>query len=387
MKIFLLAADFPPSVGGIQTLLYELCRRLPPKDLCVLVPDAPGAALFDRGQPFTVLRLRRGSSRGFGRLLLTGWWTLIVCGRFRPDLLVAGHIIMAPVALLVRMILGTPYVLFTYAYEIRRKRWRWLMKLVARHAASVVAISRYTRQAAEDLDVPPARLRILHPGVDLARFAAVEGGREGKRRPSGQIILSVGRLNERYKGEDTVIRALPLIRAKCPTVKYYLVGDGWLREYLQRLARAIGVEADVVFLGAVTDDRLLELYRECDVFVQVSRESRTGGGAEGFGIVCLEAGAAGKPVVAGNSGGLPDAVLDGVTGLLVDPNDPGECAEAVVTLLKGRAFAEELGQNGRARALRELTWDHMATAARTIFQDAIAVRAATSAPPINPRRG
>src|SRR5439155_19430897 len=119
-----------------------------------------------------------------------------------------------------------------------------------------------------------------------------------------RIILSVGRLTEPYKGHDTVIRALPLVKAKCPDVRYVVAGDGPLRDYLGRVARSVGVADDVEFLGEIPDDALPDTYRSCDVLVQLSRESRALGDAEGFGIVCLEAAACGKPVVAGRSGGL-----------------------------------------------------------------------------------
>jgi phosphatidylinositol alpha-1,6-mannosyltransferase len=106
------------------------------------------------------------------------------------------------------------------------------------------------------------------------------------------------------------------------------------------------------------------------VFVQLSREAGSGGGAEGFGIVCLEAGACGKPVVAGRSGGLLDAVSDGVTGILVDPKDLGAVAEAILAVLQDPALGQHLGQQGQARVLQEFTWDHMAQRARRLFAEA-----------------
>jgi phosphatidylinositol alpha-1,6-mannosyltransferase len=164
---------------------------------------------------------------------------------------------------------------------------------------------------------------------------------------------------------------LPLIKARQPDVRYVIVGDGRLRGYFGQLAKSLGVERDVVFLGEVPDEALPDLYRSCDVYVQLSREAGSGGGAEGFGIVCLEAAACGKPVVAGRSGGLPDAVRDQVTGILVDPGDLGAVAEAILSLMQDPALAERMGQAGRDRVWRGFTWDHMAQRARLLLAEAV----------------
>jgi phosphatidyl-myo-inositol dimannoside synthase len=161
-----------------------------------------------------------------------------------------------------------------------------------------------------------------------------------------------------------------LIRSKCPGTRYSVVGGGPLREYLARLAESLDVRQAVTFEGEVSSDRLRRLYQSCDVFVQLSREARTGGGAEGFGIVCLEASAAGKPVVAGRSGGLPDALVDGVTGVLVDPMNIGEVTEAIVGLLRDRERANCLGQAGQSRVRQHFSWEHMAHSARQLFAEA-----------------
>jgi phosphatidylinositol alpha-1,6-mannosyltransferase len=174
-----------------------------------------------------------------------------------------------------------------------------------------------------------------------------------------------------YKGHDTTIRALPLVRAKVPGARYLIAGDGPLRAYLGRVAASVGVTDAVHFLGDVADDALPDLYRSADLLVTLSRESPSVGGAEGFGIVCLEAAACGIPVVAGRSGGLPDAVADGVTGLLVDPHDSGAAAEAIVRVLADAALAHRLGAAGRARVLERFTWDKMANDARRVFGEAV----------------
>jgi phosphatidylinositol alpha-1,6-mannosyltransferase len=135
-----------------------------------------------------------------------------------------------------------------------------------------------------------------------------------------------------------------------------VVGDGPLRRHLERLAAALGVSPAVHFVGQVSDAELDGWYRRCEVFVLAARESALSGGAEGFGLVFVEAALRGKPVIGGRSGGVPDAVIDGQTGILVDPHDPAEIAEAVTRLFTEPELAARLGRDGRRRALDELTW-------------------------------
>lgn len=367
MNVLVLASDFPPLRGGIQTWMFELARRLPDARVTVVAPASPGDRAFDAAAGVRVRRLR---DLGLGRLpwlVCLGAVTLVTCLLRRPTLIVCGHVLTAPAAVLPSRLLGIPYVVFAYAWEIRTTRWRRLVRLVLRQAALVLAASHFTARSVLAHGVALDRVRILHPGVAPDRFASeADAGAASAARPT-QTILTVSRLNERYKGHDTVIRALPLIRAKCPDVRYVVAGDGRLLAFLEKLAACVGVGELVTFAGEVSDDRLPDVYRSADVVVQVSRESLAGGGVEGFGIVCLEAAAVGKPVVAGRSGGLPEAVRDGVTGILVDPNDVGAVADAITSLLGDAPLVWRLGQAGRERALREFTWDLMAERARRLF--------------------
>lgn len=363
MKLLLLAADFPPSVGGIQTMLLEIFRRLPDK-VVALAPGRDDANHAER-PPFRVIRVTSATRLGLLGSLRMLVSALAQAVRHRPDVIVCGHVLTGPIGLVVKWVFRRPYVVFTYAYEVQRKHWARLVGLVLRRADAVVAISAYTREAVERFGVPSSRIHVISPGVDAGRFSPGPGG-NGARRPT---LLTVARLNERYKGHDSVIRALPLIRAKAPDVRYVVAGDGRLRDYLETLARNLGVDDAVTFTGAVPDEALPDLYRQCDVFVLASRESRSGGGAEGFGIVCLEASATGKPVIAGRSGGLPDAVQDGVSGLLVDTEDLFELTDAVVRVLGDRELASELGRGGRRWIVERMTWDHVAARCRDLFVD------------------
>ena len=374
MKILLLTWDYPPARGGIQMWMCELARRLPDADVTVLAPAMLGDRAFDVESGCSVQRIRGART---GRW--TWQWSLGVAVlrrsvRWRPDLIVCGHVITAPAALFVHWLLRVPYVVFAYGYEIRRRRRRRLAGTLLRRAAMVVACSAFSERAVLALGVPPARVRVLHPGVDPQRFAPTPDGNGHGTGLAAGTILSVSRLNELYKGHDTVIRALPLVRAKCPNARFLIAGDGPLRDYLARIAQSVGMGEHVEFLGDVSDDALPDLYRSADVLVQLSRESSSEGGAEGFGIVCLEAAACGKAVVAGRSGGLVEAVSHGLTGILVDPVDLGAVAEAILSVLEDPALARRLGRAGRERVLARFTWRHMALQARRIFADAAGIR-------------
>src|SRR5712692_7289204 len=348
MKILLLTWDYPPARGGIQTWMCELARGLPDADVTVLAPAMLGDRAFDVESGCRAQRI--GGAR-------TGLWTwqsrlgMAVLRRsvtWRPDLIVCGHLITAPAALLVHWLLRVPYVVFAYGYEIRRRRRRRLAGTLLRRAAMVVACSAFSERAVLALGVPPARVRVLHPGVDPQRFAPTPDGNGHGTDLAAGTILSVSRLNELYKGHDTVIRALPLVRAKCPNARFLIAGDGPLRDYLARIAQSVGMGEHVEFLGDVSDDALPDLYRSADVLVQLSRESR--------------------------SGGLVEAVSDGLTGILVDPVDLGAVAEAILSVLEDPALARRLGRAGRERVLARFTWRHMALQARRMFADAAGIR-------------
>jgi phosphatidylinositol alpha-1,6-mannosyltransferase len=187
-------------------------------------------------------------------------------------------------------------------------------------------------------------------------------------RPS---LLTVARLEDPYKGVDTVLRALPAIAERVPDVQYIVAGDGRLRAELELLATQLGCHDRVHFVGRVSDADLAALYRHCTAFVLMSRDRPDDGGAEGFGLVFLEANSFGKPVLGGNSGGIPDAVIEGTTGLLADPESIVSVAEQAICLLTNAEFANRLGRQGRERVLRELTWTAAARGLRQAAENTI----------------
>jgi phosphatidylinositol alpha-1,6-mannosyltransferase len=241
-----------------------------------------------------------------------------------------------------------------------------LFNALLRAAQVVFAISQGTANTAVDLGVTPERIRVIHPAVNPALATSKTPPKTVRQRHGLQgkkCILTVGRLVER-KGFDTVIRALPAILEVVPEAHYLIVGRGPVESGLKHLAADLGLEQHITFVGYVPDNELAAYYQTSDLFVMISREIPGKGDVEGFGIVYLEANLLGKPVVAGRSGGVADAVMDEETGLLVNPCDLGEVSAAVTRLLSDPALAHRMGETGRARVLSDFTG---ATAARRVL--------------------
>jgi phosphatidylinositol alpha-1,6-mannosyltransferase len=281
-----------------------------------------------------------------------------------------------------------PYGLILYGgdllseqHKIRQSRFkRRTARVIFGGAAVLVAISNWTRDLTVTvlgelgLDAHSQRLRVVHMGTDPAQFRpGVDTAVLRKRAdlPDGgtRWLVTVARL-EQVKGIDTVIQALPAILERAPDVGYVIAGRGPDRERLEKLAHKLGVADRVRFLGLVGDQDLPAVYNLGSVYLGMSR--RVGRmDVEGFGISLVEASACGLPVVAGNSGGIPDAVRDGETGILVPPEDPAALADAVCRVLTDRALATRLGQNGRRAVESHFNWDRVVRDLRAIESEVV----------------
>jgi phosphatidylinositol alpha-1,6-mannosyltransferase len=248
-------------------------------------------------------------------------------------------------------VLRIPVVQYLYGYELTARPG--LTRFAVRRADLCIAISAYTRDLALAAGADSGRVRVIPVG------ASVAADTERPAQAGPPTLLTVGRLNEPYKGHDVMLRALPLVAAAVPEARWVVVGDGPLRAALESRAAAYGVRDRVQFTGQVTDDERDALFRSSHVFVMPARTPANGAG-EGFGIVFLEANLHGLPVVAGRVGGALDAVVDGVTGVLVDPADHVAVADAVTDLLRDPDQARRLGAAGAERARQEFRWREIA---------------------------
>ena len=251
--------------------------------------------------------------------------------------------VASPAVAAMRRMLATRTAQIFHAEEIPARPK--LAAFAVREADLSIAVSSYTASLIAATGATPRRLCLISPGVDIPGDAVAQPS----DRPA---IVTVARLEERYKGHDVMIRSLPLVLAKVPDALWVVIGEGSLRPGLEQLARTYGVQDAIRFLGSVSDEERDAWLRRCRLLAMPSRLPAGGLAGEGFGIAYLEAGAFGKPVVAGDVGGAVDAVADGESGLLVDPRDPVAVADAITRLLLDRALAERLGKAGARRAAR-----------------------------------
>jgi phosphatidylinositol alpha-1,6-mannosyltransferase len=362
LRVLLTTPDFPPARGGIQALLHGLAGSLQDVELTVLAPAHPEAPAFDAGQDCRVIRVPRAPVHR-AMIAALNLATVSEGRRYSPDVVISGHIVLSPA---VRAI-GRPWVQYLYAKEIGARNG--LARRAVRAADATIAISEHTRVLAMRLGVPSARLHVVPPGVELPRLGS--GSYDAPRRP---VILTVARLEDRYKGTDTLIRALPLVRARVADAQLAVVGDGELRPWLERLACANRVRDAVHFAGDVPDSERDGWFARSAVFAMPSRLPAGGQGGEGFGIVYLEASARGVPVVAGNVGGAVDAVRHDVTGLLVDPQDHVAVADALARLLGDAALHRRMSEAAPEWA-RRFAWAQVAARVREILARAAGTRA------------
>ncbi len=250
---------------------------------------------------------------------------------------------------------------YLHGYELTARPR--LTSFAVRNADANIAVSRFTRDLAIAAGAAPDRVHVIPNGVDPP-----EASLDAERDPM-PTVLTVGRLHRHYKGHDVMLRALPLVDAKVPDVRWVVVGDGPLRAELEALAATNGLHDRVLFAGQVSDAELAVTvwFRRAHVLAMPARTPASGAG-EGFGIVFLEANAYGLPVVAGGVGGALDAVVDGETGLLVDPTDHAAVADAITGLLQDPERARRLGAAGAERARREFAWPSIAARVEALLR-------------------
>jgi phosphatidylinositol alpha-1,6-mannosyltransferase len=364
-KTLVITNDFPPRPGGIQAFVHNLALRRPPGSVVVYAPSWEGAEAFDAGQPFRVVRHPTS-------LMLPGPGVLRRAGRIARaegcDSVLFGA--AAPLGLLapaLRRYGVERFVALTHGHEAGWAQLpvaRSLLRRIGEGVDVLTYLGEYTRSRMARVLSPAAAARMarLAPGVDESLFRPGAGGAEIRARhglTGRPVVVCVSRLVPR-KGQDTLIRAWPRVLRAVPDAALLVVGGGPYRRDLERLTAEAGLTASVRFTGGVPWSELPAHYDAGDVFAMPCRTRRRGLDVEGLGIVYLEASATGLPVLAGDSGGAPDAVLEGETGLVV----PGRSADAVAAALSGLlgdpVRARAMGEKGRSWVEREWTWARQA---------------------------
>jgi phosphatidylinositol alpha-1,6-mannosyltransferase len=354
--------DFPPRVGGVQQYVWNLVRNLPEDRVAILAPNWPGWPAHDADQAFAVHRWPSAVLWPTDDLLRR---IRSLIEKHEARVVMFGH--GFPLALLGPRLVaeGIPYIALTHGVESWAARAPVLSQALRRAlsgAREVTAVSEHTARPIRSLIPPGVQLNVLHPGVDPQRFTADSDGTAIRRRHglgSRPVILCVSRLVPR-KGQDVLIASMPMVRRLAPDTALLLVGGGPHRGVLAAAA-ATEPKGSVVFAGEVPDAELPQYYAACDVFAMPCRSRWGGLEAEGFGIVFLEAAAAAKPAVAGRSGGAAEAVVDQVTGLLVEGKESKAVALAITRLLLDPGLRARMGAAARAHVERGFTWSMRAT--------------------------
>ncbi|SIO86335.1 glycosyltransferase family 4 protein [Nocardiopsis sp. JB363] len=360
-RTLIITNDFPPRAGGIESYVHELALRRPPGSVVVYssAPDAADEAAdphFDLRQPFPIVRDAAKVLLPTPRVLRRA---RVIAELEDCDSVLYGA--AAPLGLAAAHLRPLRQVALTHGHETG---WTVLpgassaLRRIGDTVDTVTYLGEYTRRRLSRSLSPAAtaHMRRLAPGVDTDRFRPDAGGaRVRERLGLGErpVVVCVSRMVPR-KGQDTLIRAWPRVLADVPDAVLLLVGDG---PYASRL-RSVAAGLDSVrFTGPVRAEDLPAHYDAGDVFAMPCRTRRAGLDVEGLGMVYLEASATGLPVVAGASGGAPDAVLEGETGHVVDGSLPGPAARAIIRLLKDRDRAALMGARGREWVSREWSWD------------------------------
>ena len=367
MRTLVVTNDFPPRPGGIQAFVHSLATRLPDGEVVVYAPAWKGAPEFDATQPFPVVRHPGSLMLPVPEVLHRARDTARAEGCDRVWFGAA-----APLALLAKPLGLERAVASTHGHEVG---WallpgsRQVLRRIGRDVDVVTYLGDYTRRRLEPALGPRVALAQLPSGVDTEVFRPGAGGDEVRRRhglTDRPVVVCVSRLVQR-KGQDVLIRSLPEIRRRVPDAALLVVGGGPDHERLQRLAADTGVADAVVLTGSVPWEELPAHYDAGDVFAMPCRSRRGGLEVEGLGIVYLEASASGLPVVAGRSGGAPDAVLEGKTGHVVDGTSETAVADAVAGLLEDPARAREMGAAGRHWVQEQWRWDVLARRLRDLL--------------------
>lgn len=359
-KTLLFTIDFAPRTGGVAKYYENMCAYLPYDKITVLCQHEKGENGFDRKQKYAIYRknliLR---SPIWPKWIFSPFHLHNAVKREQVELILVGQLLpIGTVAWLYKKIFKIPYGIFIHGMDLgmakQKKRKYKLAAKILKDADFIITNSDYTKKTVANFDIEEYKIFVVYPFVEVPQ---IKGDQKPKliaslRKNDRKVILTLGRLVKR-KGQDMVIQALPKILKHYSNFIYVIAGDGQDKKYLYDLAIACNVENKIIFAGEISDMEKAYYYSNCDIFIMPSRN--IAGDAEGFGIVYLEAALYGKPSIAGRSGGAPEAVLDGQTGILTDPENIDEIANTVIKLLDNPCLLNKLGVQSRERVLRDFT--------------------------------
>ncbi len=368
MRLLLVTQDFPPDIGGTQTYAYELARRFAVwcEDFAVIAPYVEGCTKSDQLLPFDVYRIK-SSYDGVAIKALPAILKLAHERKFEATFhiqwphAIAGFIARkySSIKHVFAAAHGRELLLNPMPTAWLNAGYNKLRKAVVKQLDGLFPVSNYTKEILISMGAVPSRVFVSPNGVDVTRFYPRDAtSLKLKLGISDQpVLLTVSRLVPR-KGIDTVIQALPALVKKIPKILYLIGGTGPDQARLEHLVTKAQLHKHVRFLGRISDIDLPLFYNLCDVFTMPAHHAPPD--VEGFGLVFLEAGACRKPIIGTAVGGIPDAIEDGVTGVLIPPDAPDTLANQITTLLSNKEKAHTLGAQAIAYINNNATWGHRA---------------------------
>ncbi|MFH1597688.1 MAG: glycosyltransferase family 4 protein [Patescibacteria group bacterium] len=373
-KTLLITLEFAPFFGGVGRYLYNMAKHLPPQSIFIMTPPHADSAKFDQKQYFSTTRTTLISNNPF---LWPKWiFSYGKVKRFvkekKIEHLLVSHVLpIGTVAWMLKRRKGITYSVVCHGTDVlsaqSKPGKRRLMLRIFNNAEKIITNSQYTLDLIKNLGDYSNKLLVITPATDILERSKDNNQEEIRNKydlHDKKILLTVGRLVAR-KGHDIVIKALKQAAESIPDLVYLIIGKGPEEAKLKRLVGQLGLNDKVIFAGAVPDRQLPSFYQLCHLFISVGRQQDCA--IEGFGIVFLEANAFCKPVIAGDSGGVKEAVVQGETGFLVDPQDQQAISKHIIQLLQNRQLAHDMGAKGKERVINEFSWLDRAKKLSTIL--------------------
>ena len=370
MSSLLITNDYPPVPSGISTFFYNIWKHLPPVETMVLAPGVEKGRHSNTKVKIKVVRYPCILSGNFGikliNFLMLVIFTLFLIFSKGIKKVHCGQILIPGIiGLILKKLFKIPYYLWCYGGETssvyRGKRtMRYWVDRIIKNAERIMVVSEYIAEEFKTFGISNNKIVKVLPAIDHNIFKPMQKSARLVKRfglENKLVLLTVSRLSER-KGHAVVLKALKEVKEIIPNIIYLIVGTGPFENNLKKMTRDLNLESETVFSGYVEEEDMADMYNLCDLYVMPNREVvQSTDSIEGFGIVFLEASSCGKPVIAGKSGGTSEALLDGITGFLIDPDDAVVLAEKITQLLKNASMRKEMGEKGRVWVRDKFSWE------------------------------
>ena len=370
-KSLLIPGDFPPVVSGIATYFYEIWRHFPPESNFILASWDQDCKNFNQQSELKIIRKHISTGNSTLAKLLKGiahtLYTILLHLKHHFSVIHCGQVLSSGVTgWVMKKLFKLPYVVYVYGSETYRFGNNHLLSKAIKsfllNANKIIPNSHFTKDEFLSFGIPEEKFEVITPGVDTLRFHPDQKPTDliEKYKLHGKfVLLTVARLDER-KGHDHVIEAIANLKPCFPNLAYLIVGKGREEQRLHNLANSLGISQEIIFCGYINDTDLPRYYNLCDIFILLNRQSiketRLKGDYEGFGIVFLEAAACSKPVIAGNYGGIQDAVEDSKSGFIIDGTNPAEIERILTDLIINPQLRKKIGEYGLQRVRQQFDW-------------------------------